>query len=212
MSQVLYIKSAEILDKNVCIKILMIVLNYIQAGLLLIIIGYLITLDDLSRSIYLLCILVGKLSKTLIIIKKNSVVSWAVFLTNRHIRLLINYPLKMIRNRSGISVSVSVLKYNGCVVGKYLDICFAIYKRNSLNRLQLFVIYDYCRNLFIVADDLSSENDIDKLSCIHGAYIFRLKEFVVDDCKIIIYLALYDHVLHKVFHSRSVLMIYLHML
>ena len=212
MSQVLNIQLAQIFNKNISIKILMIILNDIETCLLLIVVGNLFTLDYLSCCIYFLCTLICELSKAFIIEKQDSIVSWTVLTAEWHICLLVNDSLKVIWNRTCISVSILILKDDGCLIWKNLNISLTIYKRNSLYCLKLLMAYDYRCNVLVVAGNLPTENDIDQLSCIHGADIFRLKEFVIDNGKVIINLALDDHVLHEVLHGWSIFMVYLHML
>ena len=116
MSQIFYIKSVKILCKYIRIKILMIILDNVKACLLLIIMRYLFALDDISGSIDFLCVLIGKRSYTLVIKEKNSVIPWTVLSADRHICLLVHYPLKMIWNRSCITVSVVILKNDRCII------------------------------------------------------------------------------------------------
>ena len=78
--------------------------------------------------------------------------------------------------------------------------------------MQFFVRYHDSSDLLVRAYDLSPENDIDKLSGIHGAYTVRLKEFIIDNSQVIIDSSLHDHFLHEIFHRRCIFMIYLHML
>ena len=67
-------------------------------------------------------------------------------------------------------------------------------------------------NIWIRADNLSAENNIDEFSSIHGAYIVWIQELIVENRQVVIYLTLVDHVLHEIFHGWRILMINLHML
>ena len=69
------------------------------------------------------------------------------------------------------------------------------------------LLNDYNNNLELN----QPENNIDKLTREEAAHAFRLKELIIDHCKVIVNLALDDHIFHEIFHSRCIFMVYLHM-
>jgi len=110
----------------------MVIFNNIQICLLLVIIGDLITVNNISCGIDLDCLLECEITKLLIVMQQHPVIPRTVFTADIHICIFIYNTFQSIRNRSRIPVSRAILEDNGSRVRQNLHICFAVYDRYAL--------------------------------------------------------------------------------